>query len=108
MGADNVTNEEKLLIKLTVAGHSYPMKVSRSDEERFRKATSLINDRINLYKQKFDGANKTDFDFLAMVTIDLVSRYVDNAAKADDTELLSELRIMSGDIDEYIQKINAL
>lgn len=84
------------------------MKVTREDEERFRLATSMINDRINVYKQKFDSTNKDDFDFLAMVAIDLVSKYVDKAAKTDDTELLSELRIMSTEIDDYIQKSNAL
>ncbi len=93
---------------MTIAGHSYPMKVTREDEERFRLATSMINDRINVYKQKFDSTNKDDFDFLAMVAIDLVSKYVDKAAKTDDTELLSELRIMSTEIDDYIQKSNAL
>jgi cell division protein ZapA (FtsZ GTPase activity inhibitor) len=100
--------DERFLIKLTIAGHSYPMKVTREDEERFRLATSMINDRINVYKQKFDSTNKDDFDFLAMVAIDLVSKYVDKAAKTDDTELLSELRIMSTEIDDYIQKSNAL
>ncbi|MBQ4407836.1 MAG: cell division protein ZapA [Bacteroidales bacterium] len=100
--------DDKLLIKLTIAGHSYPMKVSREDEERFRTATTLINDRINVYKQRFDNSKKDDFDFLAMVAIEFVSKYVDKAAKSDDTEMLSELRIMSNEIDDYIQKINAL
>jgi hypothetical protein len=84
------------------------MKVSREDEERFRTATTLINDRINVYKQRFDNSKKDDFDFLAMVAIEFVSKYVDKAAKSDDTEMLSEMRIMSNEIDEYIQKINAL
>jgi hypothetical protein len=84
------------------------MKVSREDEERFRTATTLINDRINVYKQRFDNSKKDDFDFLAMVAIEFVSKYVDKAAKSDDTEMLSELRIMSNEIDDYIQKINAL
>ena len=100
--------DEKLLIKLTIAGHSYPMKVSREDEERFRTATSLINEKINVYKQRFESSKKEDFDFLAMVAIDLVSKYIDKAAKSDDTEMLSELRLMSNEIDDYIQKINAL
>ena len=77
--------DDKLLIKLTIAGHSYPMKVSREDEERFRTATTLINDRINVYKQRFDNTKKDDFDFLAMVAIEYVSKYVDKAAKSDDT-----------------------
>ncbi len=84
------------------------MKVTREDEERFRTATLLINERINVYKQKFDATKKDDFDFLAMVAIDLVSKYVDKAVNTDDTELLSELRIMSTEIDDYIQRINAL
>ena len=83
------------------------MKVAREDEERFRTATTLINDRINLYKQRYDG-KKDDFDFLAMVAIEYISKYVDKTSKSDDTGMMSELRIMSNEIDEYIQRINAL
>lgn len=84
------------------------MYVAREDEERFRTAASLISDRINVYKRKFDGNKKDDFDFLAMVAIEYVSKYVDKATNTDDTEMLSELRIMSNEIDDYIQRINAL
>lgn len=100
--------DDKLLIKLQIAGHTYPMYVAREDEERFRTAASLISDRINVYKRKFDGNKKDDFDFLAMVAIEYVSKYVDKATNTDDTEMLSELRIMSNEIDDYIQRINAL
>jgi len=93
---------------LNIDGHTFPMKVSRADEERYRNVTSLINERIKVYKQKYAAPDKGDFDFLAMVAIELGSRYIDKMAKTDDTELLSELRIMSNDIDNYIQKINAL
>ncbi len=99
---------DMLLIRLTIGNQSYPMKVNREDEERFRKAAALINDRLTLYKQRFETNKKTDYDFLAMVTIDLVSRYLDKENSTNDTELLSELRIMSTEIDDYILKSNAL
>ncbi len=98
--------DDKLSIKLNIDGHTYPMKVARDDEERFRKAATLINERIKIYKQRFQ--DKKDYDFLAMVAIELVVKYIGKEAQSDDTELLSELRIMSSEIQNYIQNINAL
>jgi cell division protein ZapA len=100
--------DEKLSIKLNIDGHYYSIRVDRADEERFRRAATLINDRIKVYKSKFDTTTKTPLDFVAMAAIEFVSKYIGNEAKTDDTELLSELRIMSNDINDYIQRINAL
>ncbi|MBR4326355.1 MAG: cell division protein ZapA [Bacteroidales bacterium] len=100
--------DEKLSIKLNIDGHIYPIKVNRADEERYRKAGKLIDDRIKTYKQKFNVSSRTDFDFVAMAAIELVSKYLGNEEMADDTEMLSELRILSNDMNDYIQKMNAL
>lgn len=100
--------DDRLSISVSIDNHKYPLKVRRVDEERFRKAVSLINEKIQQYKQKFKKGSHTDFDFLAFVTIDLVANFIDNENKADDKELLSELRIMYSEIDEFIQKSQAL
>ncbi len=82
------------------------MNVNSEDEERFRKAAELINGRIITYKNALQGGN--DYTYLSYAVIDLVQNFLHNESKADDSELMSELRIMSNDIDEFIQNSQAL
>ncbi len=82
------------------------MNVNSEDEERFRKAAELINGRIIIYKNALQGGN--DYTYLSYAVIDLVQNFLHNEIKADDSELLSELKIMSSEIDEFIQNSQAL
>ncbi|MCQ2973994.1 MAG: cell division protein ZapA [Bacteroidales bacterium] len=100
--------DEKLSIKVSIDGHVFQMKVKRSDEEVIRKAAQLINERLLMYKQKFNVTDKNAFDFLAMVSLDLVTKYLNNEKTTDDTEFMSQLGDLSDEIDDYIQKSNVL
>ena len=100
--------DERLSINVTIDGRNYPMKVNPADEQRIRAAAKNINERLNVYKNKFNGNGKDSFDFLVMVSIDLVSKYMDKESKADNSDLVSELRILSAEVDDYIQKSQAL
>jgi cell division protein ZapA len=102
-------DDEKLSIKVKIDGHVYPLKVKRSEEELVRRAGKLMEERLMAMKKNYAANDKvSDFDFLAMATIGLVAKYLDRESKTDDSELLSEMRIMSSEINEYIQKIQAL
>ncbi|MCQ2250713.1 MAG: cell division protein ZapA [Bacteroidales bacterium] len=96
----------KQRITLNIDNHPYSMNVNSEDEERFRKAAELINGRIITYKNALQGGN--DYTYLSYAVIDLVQNFLHNESKADDSELMSELRIMSNDIDEFIQNSQAL
>ncbi|MBR4213960.1 MAG: cell division protein ZapA [Bacteroidales bacterium] len=100
--------DEKLAITVTIDGHVYPMKIKRSEEEVIRKAVQLINDKLVMYKQKFNVKDKTPFDFLAMVCLDFATKYLNSENTSDDSDFVSELRILSGEIDDYIVKSDVL
>lgn len=100
--------DDILSMSVVIDNHKYPLKVKRAEEEKLRKAVQLINEKIQLYKQRFKTNGRSEYDFLAFVAIDLVSNFLDSEKKADDKELLAELRIMYNQIDEYIQKSQAL
>jgi hypothetical protein len=61
-----------------------------------------------IYKQKFSVGENQSFDYLAMVAIDLVTKLVSQEKSSDDSDLVTELRILSSEVDEYIQKSQAL
>ena len=99
--------DERLSINVIIDGRQYPMKIKRNEEEVIRRAVQLINDKLVMYKQKFNAQNK-QFDFLAMVCLDFATKYLNSENTSDDAEFVSELQILSGEIDDYIQKSNVL
>ncbi len=93
---------DKQRITLNIDNHAYTMYVNKEEEEVFRKAEKIINNKIMSYKKALRGGS--DYSFLSYATIDLVKSFLANETKADDTDFMTELRNMSGEIEEYIHK----
>ena len=99
--------DDRLSINITIDGKQYPMKVERKEEEKIRAAAKLINERLNVYKSRY-AALGDRFDYLVMVSIELVTKFLNKEEKTDNNDLISELRIMTSEVDDYIKKIQAL
>jgi cell division protein ZapA (FtsZ GTPase activity inhibitor) len=95
--------EDKLSIRINIAERYYPLKVSRDEEERIRKAAKLINDKLLLYKQTYTG--KESQDFMAMVSLDFASKLLELEEKLDESPIINELVSMNEDIVEYLNNI---
>ena len=57
-----------LSIRLKIGNREYPMRVSQDDEERIRKAGSILNEKIKKYRDQFGIEDNQDL--LAMVAFD--------------------------------------
>jgi cell division protein ZapA len=62
--------EDMLSIKVQIAERFYPLKIKRQDEEKIRKASKLINDKVLQYKQRY--TDKDTQDFMAMAALQFV------------------------------------
>lgn len=49
--------EDKFLLTLKVDGRNYPLNIKRTEEEAFRAAAKMINNKINEYRATFGSAN---------------------------------------------------
>ena len=58
---------EEQSITVKIAERSYKLKVNPEDEEIFREATKLINDRLKAYSSNFSFNDNQDL--FAMVTL---------------------------------------
>lgn len=98
--------EEKLTINLNIAERYYPLTIDRSDEEKFRKAAKLINDKALQYKKLYgSSANTMDGqDFLAMATLQFVTRNIELENKHDVTPLAASLRELDLELAAYLAK----
>ena len=66
--------EQKLNIKLTIAGKSYPLKIDREKEAVYRRAEKEVNALVSMYKTSFRAEPE---DYLAMAALGLVISIVD-------------------------------
>lgn len=80
--------------------------IDRKDEERIRKAAKIINDRVTQYKQKY--SDKDDQDFLAMTTLQFVTRFLEAEEKIDDSEVVEGIKELSKNLSIYLEKEKVL
>ena len=94
--------EEKLSIRINVADRYYPLKIERKDEEKIRKATKLINEKVLQYKQRYQ--DKDAQDFLAMAALQFVTRMIEIEERNDTLPLEQKLQDLNEELDEYLKR----
>jgi len=92
----------KFHIKLQIVGRYYPMVIERRDEEKFRKAARLINEKVAQYKQRYKDRDIQDF--LSMASLQFVLSEMEMEGKSDETPLVSVLKEMNEELDEFLKK----
>jgi len=93
--------EDKLSIKINVAERYYPLKIDRKDEEKIRKASRLINEKVLQYKQRYQ--EKDAQDFLAMAALQFVTRLIEAEEKNDILPLEQQLHDLNEELDDYLK-----
>ncbi len=96
--------EDKLSIKVIVADKIYPLKVRREDEERYRKAAKMINEKLVKYKQTFKDISEQDF--LAMVSLHFATNYLLMEEEIDQTPVVNNLSELNEMLLSHIDKYN--
>ncbi len=94
--------DSKFHIKLQIVGRYYPLVIDRKDEERFRKAAKLINEKVAQYKQRYK--DKDIQDFLSMAALQFVLKDLELENRGDETPLVSVLKELNEEIEEFLEK----
>ncbi len=92
--------DDKLSIRVNVAERFYPLKITRTDEEKIRKAARLINEKVLQYKQRY--TDKDLQDFLAMAALQFVIRLIECEDKTDVVPIREQLKDLDQELGEYI------
>jgi cell division protein ZapA (FtsZ GTPase activity inhibitor) len=98
--------EDKLSIKVNLVDRYYPLKIDRKDEERIRKASRLINERVTQYKQRY--ADKDTQDFLAMAALQFVIKNLEFEDQVNEQPFIDQLEQINNDLDNYLKKEKVL
>lgn len=94
---------ETFQINLPVAGKPYPITIQRVNEEKFRKAAKLINDKIDEYKNTFEVEEPKDY--LAMAALQLVSELVELQKHTDVNPVFEIIRDLDIALQDTIKNI---
>lgn len=95
-------NKEKLHIRLHVYDEDIDVTINREDEEYYRAASKLINERYNAYSQAYKG-RKSDHVIALMTMIDIALLYQREHARNDVTPYDNILSKLTSDIDEALK-----
>lgn len=93
--------ENKLTIKVNVAGRIYSLSIKRGEEkqeELIRKAAERINIKIEQYRERFN--NKDTFDLLAMSSLQLVKELIAEQQESRIETIIEDMKDLSEEIDQ--------
>lgn len=89
--------DDKLVIRLIIGHQEHAITVPRSQEERFRKASKLINEKLGKYEQRY--ANQSQEKYMSIVLLDLAVALLQNENKQDTRPILDLLEQLTREIE---------
>lgn len=93
--------QEKLNINLRIGEKTYPMKIRREDEEKFRNASRIAQEKYTKYKETYD--NLPLEDLMAMTILDLAKNNIDLSETKENSVFFLELSDIVDSLGEYIK-----
>jgi cell division protein ZapA len=93
--------EEKLAIKLKIIDRYYPLRIDWHDEEKLREASRRINEVVDKYRQRYN--DKDNQDFLAMATLQFVTRLLEFENNNTAELANKELEDVCNELDQFIR-----
>lgn len=93
---------DKFVIQLLIGKQMYPITVQREQEEIFRKAARLINEKLSRYEQAFPNQGYEKYTSIAMLDFAvgalLLEKQKDQTLYAETTQRLGqEIEQLLGD-----------
>lgn len=96
--------ENKLAINLKILDRVYPLRIDSADEEKLREAAKRINTIVLKYKQKY--RDKDDVDFLAMASLQFMTRLIEFENDENSDSLADAVDEVCEDLDLYLKANN--
>lgn len=93
---------EKLNITLNIYDTSIPITVRRDQEENFRKASAIINEKLNAYFARWKGV-KSDKEIYCFAMIDIALKCVAEAGRNDVSPINDVLEKLSKEVTEVLE-----
>ena len=101
------SGNDKLVIQLMVGKQIYPITVKREQEEIYRKASRMINEKLGRYEQSYPNLGYERYTSVAL--LDFAVQVLQLQAQKDDTLYADTVQRLTAELDELLrEKPNSL
>ncbi len=87
-------------INLVIDGVSYPMNVPQSQENLYRQAARLINEKLIKYKQHFEGEEETRL--ITMAAINIAYNLMTKAESISSSNVINKVTELTRIVDDAL------
>lgn len=94
--------DDKLTIKVNIAGRICTLTIAREEEENMRKATRLINSKISQYREKY--ANADPIDFLAVTALQFTVKMLEAEERNEIEPVIEEVRKVNKRLEAFVKE----
>lgn len=92
------TSNDKMVIQLLIGKHQYPITVLRDQEEVFRKAARLINEKLGRYEQAYPNQGSEKYTSVAL--LDFAVRALQLEAQKDMSPYAETVNRLSKEMEQ--------
>jgi cell division protein ZapA len=93
-------DDNKLSIRINIGDKFYPLRIERDEEELIRKASKLINDKLNQYRSKYEERDISDL--LAMTALQYTKQYLELESDQNYAALEGEIKQINSELEAFI------
>lgn len=91
--------DNKIRINIQLGEVKHPLNIERQDEPTYRAAARLVNERLQVYQERFRGSEFPQEFLMSFAALDIAVRYTRlhqssdvEAAEADLSALVAEMQ----------------
>ena len=95
-----MTPTNLLRIKVIIAGMTFFLRIDPREEEAIRKAIKHIDDKLNVYRERFPG--QTTEKYLSMIALHIGVLYQQEKMRTDTRPFLEKFEELSIKLDEFL------
>ena len=96
--------DDKLTIKVKIIDRFYPIRINRDEEELIRKASDKINETVSQYRSAYSDKDNDNQDFLSMVCINYVTKFLKNEGEFDASGIVEDLKLIETKLSVITEK----
>src|SRR5574344_2968266 len=95
-------NEEMLAITVLIADRTYRLNIRRDEEEVVRKAAKMIEDKLNLYGNRYKVDKDERDKYLSMIALDLAVNFCKMDSEKDMEPMADKIKELNLELKKYL------
>ena len=99
-----MSDEILITLEIIPGRRKYPVSIEADDEELVREAAKQLRLKFNAYKQVFSESGLSDFDLLAIMTLDIATSHLRLEKKNDTMPFTTKIQQLNEKLKDYLKE----